>query len=380
MKRRIAHVITGLPVGGSETMLMKLLAATDRKVWEPEVISLRDVGVMGERIAAMGIPVRALGMRERPADVAAPVRLLSWLRSGRPDVVQTWLYHADLIAGLAAWAAGVPVIWGIRQSNLQPGGDRRSTIWIARVCALLSRRVPRRIVCCSEASRRNHLEMGYAEQKMIVIPNGFDLRSFHSDPQARTSVRMELGLSDSTPLIGLIARFDPQKDHGTFVAAARRLHRVAPHIHFVLCGKGIDAANGTLQTWISDAGLEAHCHLLGQRDDIPRLTAALDVASLSSAYGEGFPNVIGEAMACAVPCVATDVGECGAIIGDTGTVVPAKDPEALARAWQGMIEAGVEARSRLGAAARRRIENEFDIDIVARRYSRLHEEVLERPG
>lgn len=379
MKRRIAHVITGLPVGGSQVMLHKLLSATDRESWDPEVISLRDVGVMGERIAAMGIPVRALGMRERPADVTALPRLVRWLRERPPDLVQTWLYHADLIGGLAAWRAGVPVIWGIRQSGLDPRSNRRSTIWIARICARLSRRIPRRIVCCSETALRFHASMGYSNEKMVVIPNGFDPRTFRPDPSARGSVREALSLPPSTPLVGIVARFDPEKDHRTFVRAAARLHAMMPDVHFLLCGEGIDAANGELVDWIATAGVASRCHLLGPRQDLPLLTAALDIATLSSS-GEGFPNVIGEAMACGVPCVVTDVGECAAIVGDTGRVVPSRNPAALAEAWGDLLRIGAAARALLGAAARSRIEREFEIGAIARRYSALHDEVVDQAG
>src|SRR5262245_21123072 len=172
MKRRIVHVITGLPVAGSQMMLLKLLTAMDSDSWEAEVISLRDIGVMGERIRSMGVAVRALGMRESLTDIAAPGELARTFRRRPPHVIQTWLYHADLIGGIAAWWTGVPVVWGIRQSNLSRQDTRRSTLLIAKLCARLSHRVPRRIVCCSEAARRFHTAMGYAGQKMVVIPNG----------------------------------------------------------------------------------------------------------------------------------------------------------------------------------------------------------------
>src|SRR5262245_19275101 len=243
MRRRIVHIITGLPVGGSQMMLSKLLSAMDPEAWEPEVISLRDVGEMGERIRARGITVRALGMRKRPTDAIAAAKLARWMRERPPHLIQTWLYHADLIGGIAAWRAAVPVVWGIRQSDLRARETRRSTMWIARTCARLSGRVPRRIVCCSDAARRVHARMGYASDNMVVIPNGFDLRSFRPDPEARSSVRRELGLPPSSLLIGLVARFDAQKDHHTFVTAAARLLSLFPDVHFLLCGEGIEHRN-----------------------------------------------------------------------------------------------------------------------------------------
>jgi glycosyltransferase involved in cell wall biosynthesis len=324
----------------------------------------------------MGVAVRALGMRESLTDIAAPGELARTLRQRPPHVIQTWLYHADLIGGIAAWWTGVPVVWGIRQSNLSPQDTRRSTLWIAKLCARLSHRIPRRIVCCSEAARRFHTAMGYAGEKMVVIPNGFDLRAFHPDPEARQSVRRELALTPSTPLVGLVARFDTEKDHRTFVQAAARLHAAMPSVHFLFCGQGVDPSNALLATWLASAGIQSQCHLLGPRDDVPRITAALDLAT-SSSYGEGFPNVVGEAMACGVPCVVTDVGESAAIVGETGRVVSAKDPTALADAWRILLEPAPDTRARLGAEARKRIESEFDIDKVAQRHVTLYGEVME---
>src|SRR5262249_53981112 len=155
-------------------------------------------------------------------------------------------------------------------------------ICIAKLCARLSHRIPRRIVCCSEAARRFHTAMGYAGEKMVVIPNGFDLRSFHPDAEARQSVRRELGLTPSTHLVGLIARFDTEKDHRTFVQAASRLHAVMPEVHFLLCGQNVDPKNALLAAWLASAGISSRCHLLGLRDDVPRITAALDIATSSS--------------------------------------------------------------------------------------------------
>ncbi len=371
MRRRITHVITGLPVGGSQAMLQKLLAAMDREAWNPDVVSLRDENVVGARIAATGVTVRALGMREQPSALTAVPRLTRWLRQQRTDIVQTWLYHADLIGGLAAWRARVPIVWGIRQSALDPRTNRRSTIWIARACARLSRRIPSRIVCCSEAARQYHAAMGYDPGRMVVIPNGFDVERFRPDPAARRSVRDELSIPPDAPLIGIVARFDPEKDHRTFVHAAGLLCRIRPKVHFLMCGEGIDDANVELTLWIREAGIEAHAHRLGLRDDVPRLTSALDVASLSSS-GEGFPNAIGEAMASEVPCAVTDVGESRALVADTGRVVAPRDPAALATAWQDILTLTRDQRSTLGRRARQRIEAEFGIRGVAKQYADLY--------
>jgi glycosyltransferase involved in cell wall biosynthesis len=211
---------------------------------------------------------------------------------------------------------------------------------------------------------------------MVVIPNGYDVGTFRPDFGARAIVRKALGLSEDAPIIGMVARFDPQKDHRTFIRAAQMLHRDRPDAHFLLCGMEVTWENQELARWIDDAGLRTHCHLLGRRDDdIANVTAALDIASLSSSYGEGFPNVVSEAMCCSVPCVVTDVGDAALIVGPTGIVVPPRNPEALAAAWRTMLEMGCEGRRPMGIAARQRIKERFDIAEITGRYEHLFEEL-----
>lgn len=377
--RRVTHVITGLNPGGAEMMLYKLLGEMDRSRFDPLVVSLLDKGTIGPRIGALGVPVRALGMRRGVPNPLAILKLARWLQQAKPDVIQTWMYHADLIGGLAARLAGdIPVAWGIRHSNLDPQGSKRSTIWTAKTCARLSHWLPIHIVCCSEASRRVHAALGYATHKMTVIPNGFDLNTFKPDYAAQISVRQDLDIPESVVLIGLVGRFDPQKDHRNFIEAAALLYTRTPDVHFVLCGDGVTWENRELLRRIEMAGIRKHCHLLGRRGDIPRLMAALDIASSSSSYGEGFSNVVGEAMACGVPCVVTDVGDSAYIVGDTGKVLPPKDPDALAKAWQSLIDIGAAGRAELGRAARARIIQHFSLPTVVRQYEALYSALLDK--
>jgi len=237
--------------------------------------------------------------------------------------------------------------------------------------------VPRRIVSCSETARRIHASLGYAAEKMIVIPNGFNLEQFSPDEQAGGSVRQELGISADAELVGLVARFDPQKDHYNFVQAAAGIKVSLPQAHFLLCGDGITWENHLLAGWIDAQGLRDHFHLLGRREDIPRLSAALDVACSSSAYGEAFSNALGEAMACGVPCVVTDVGDSAYIVGDTGKVVAPNDPQALAAAVVELLELPHDRRRELGQAARRRMQQRFDIQAVVNQYEQLYGSLLD---
>ena len=375
---KIAHIITGLNAGGAEIMLYKLLSGLDREAFEPRVVSLTDIGPVGEKIKLLGVPVRALGMRRGVPDPRGVWRLVQQLKAERPHLVQTWMYHADLLGGLAArLGSGIPVVWNIRHSNLDPVGNKRTTIWTAKVCARLSHCLPARIVCCSEASSRVQTALGYAGDKMMMIPNGFALTAFKPDAKARTAVREELGISQEALLIGLVGRFDPQKDHRNFVEAAARLRTDCPQVHFLLCGDGVNWNNAELTGWIGEAGLRQQFHLLGRREDMPRLTAALDIAS-SSSCGEGFSNVIGEAMACGVPCAVTDVGDSAFIVGETGLVVPPRNPEALAQAWKKLIQMGPEGRQKLGEAARKRILENFSLPDIVARYEALYKEVVRR--
>ncbi len=376
--KRVAHVITGLDTGGAEMMLYKLLSRYDRAAFASEVISLTGVGVVGQRIKAMGIPVSALGMSRKVPSPSGVMRLVRRWRRDPPDLVQTWMYHGDVVGGLAAKMSGhMPILWGIRQSNLDPAGTRRRTIFTARIGAWLSPWVPTRIVCGSQAARRTHEAMGYSSDKMIVIPNGFDLDEFRPSQQARKFVRRALGIGEDAVLIGMVGRFDPQKDHHNFVSAAGLLHADIPDVRFLLCGDGVTWENHELVQWIEAAGVRSRFHLLGRRDDMATLNAALDVAALSS-WGEGFPNVIGEAMACAVPCVVTDAGDSALIVGETGRVVPPRDAAAMAAAWRELLEMPVETRRALGLAARARIEAEYGLQAVAARYEQLYREVLDR--
>jgi len=375
-KIKLLHLITGLNTGGAEMMLYKLLSHMDREAIEVRVISLMDIGPVGRKIQELGVPVQALGMRRSVPNPLSLLRLVRWIQQAPPHYIQTWMYHADLIGGLAAkLAGGIPVIWGIRHSRIDPQSSKRTTFWIARACALLSRWLPARIVCCSEASRRIHTDLGYAGEMMTVIPNGFDLASFRPDPETRSSVRRELGIPEETPLIGLVGRYNPQKDHYNFICAAACLFTSMPDVHFMLCGEGVTRENPELVKWITAADISARCHLLGRREDIPRLTAAMDIAT-SSSYSEGFPNVIGEAMACGVPCVVTDAGDSALIVGKTGIVVPPRNPHALADGWGELIKIGPEGRSRLGSAARRRIEELFNLPLIVARYEGLYKDIM----
>jgi glycosyltransferase involved in cell wall biosynthesis len=374
---KIAHVITGLSANGAETMLYRFLSASNPREYQHEVISLTDRGAMASKIESLGVPVRVLRMRPGIPNPLAIAKLARELRESRPDLVQTWMYHADLLGGLAAGLAGnLPVVWGIHHTRVDWLETKFLTALTVRICARLSWRVPAAIVCCSKASEEAHLELGYAPQKMRVIANGIDVQEFRSDPDGGVAVRKALGIPAEAPVIGLAARLHPHKDHGTFFRAAGMLHKELPDVHFVLCGDGVTPENSEIAAQVEAAELQGNCHLLGAQADMRSVYAAWDIATNSS-LSEAFPLAIGEAMACEVPCVVTRVGDCSAIVGDTGKVVPARHPERMAKAWRELLESGAEVRRKLGTAARERVVKCYSLPALVEQYQALYRAIAQ---
>jgi len=373
---RLVHIITGLGLGGAERDLFKLAAALSER-YEMTVVSLMAMGPMGEHIADLGIAVHPLGMDRGRLMPAALPRLAALLHRLRPDLVHGWMYHGNLAAwaGVTLLRLGSPLLWSILQSPGNPGRESALTMAIVRFGAALSPEIPA-IVYNARAAACLHRELDYRPRREVIIPNGFDTERFRPRPEAREALRRELGLAAATPLVGLIARHDPIKDHDTFLRAAREVAREWPEARFVLAGTGVEVSNPRLSEPISALGLGQWVHLLGERRDVPELTAALDIACLSS-RGEGSPNVVGEAMASGVPCVVTDVGDAAAMVGDTGLVVPPGDPSALAGGILHLLRLGEEQRQLRGRAARARIVGEFALDAMVARYDHLYGDMLD---
>jgi glycosyltransferase involved in cell wall biosynthesis len=370
---KILYVITGLTTGGAEMMLYKLLSKLDRNRFAPVVVSLMDRGTFGDRIEALGIPVHTIDMKSGIPTPAAIGRLIGTVRQLKPDLIQGWMYHGNLSAQFASLFSShkIPVLWSIHHSLDSLASEKKMTQAIIRFSSIISL-YTNQIVFVSKNSKLQHEALGYCSENSCIIPNGFDTSLFKPSIEARRTIRAELGLPEDSFLIGLIARYHPMKDHANFLQAAALLLKDYPNVQFVLAGNGVDEKNPTLCQLIHELGIAEGIHLLGERQDIPRLTAALDIAS-SASYTEAFPNVIGEAMSCAVPCAVTDVGDSAWIVGNAGRVVPPRDSEALANAWKELIELGPEGRKALGKAARVRIIESFSLNSVVARYESLYE-------
>ena len=367
---RVLHVITGLGQGGAESVLLRLATYPDASV-QHTVVSLTDEGIYGERLRAAGVAVHALGMKRGRVSLGGFLALRRLIREARPDAVQTWMYHADLIGGLAARLAGVRAIaWGIRNSGEHLERSSRSARIVLRACAWLSGSVPRAIVCAAQNAAERHAEKGYRRDRMVVISNGYDLSRYAPDAAARSRVRAQWGLSEDAPVIGCVARWDPLKDHTNLLRAVAALVRDGRDggLRCVLVGRGMSADNPELAALVDKLNLRDRLILAGPSDDVPAVMNGLDLHVLSS-VAEGFPNVVAEAMACGVYCVVTDVGDAAYIVGDTGVVVPPEQSEALARGIESALcDVAARGHGRAGEAGRARVLENFDLARMVQRY------------
>ncbi|MFH1742029.1 MAG: glycosyltransferase, partial [bacterium] len=374
---RVLHLITTLDTGGTEMMLYKLLSCLDQGVFSNRVVSLARAGVVGTKIRDLGIPVSDLGMESGAFNPLALLRLTRDFLSWKPTIVQTWLYHADLAGLCVAKLTGMgKVVWNVRCSYMDLAQYRQLTRFARILCRILSP-LADVIISNSEEAKRYHLGLGYRNRRFEVIPNGFDLEIFKPDQALRQGMRQELKVRESAFYVGLIARFDPMKDFQTFFRAAKRVHLKHPDTHFVLCGRNLDHANRKLRRLMIAEGVDTNVHLLGHREDVQGVLAGMDLV-VSSSCGESFPNVVGEAMGCCIPCVVTDVGDSAAIVGDSGKVVPSRDPTRLANAIIEFIEMDAEEREKLGRLARARIRKCYPLKKIACLYERLYLDVARK--
>ena len=329
----IVHIITGLNNGGAEGVLYRL--CKNDKYCRHTVISLMDMGKYGPLLIKDGIDVYCLNMKQGKLRFHSLLQLYQILRRIKPDVVQTWMYHADLIGGLIAKLAGVKnIYWNIRHSVLEKGKSKRSTMLRAQLCAQLSSFIPYKIICCANKALDIHVEKGYQASKMVVIGNGYELDSFLPNDLLSLKIKDELNIQNTENLIGMVGRFDPLKDHFNLLNALT-LVKDKFDVKCLLVGKELNQFNHELCAEIDRLGLQNEVLLLDQRSDIPSIMNTLDVHILSSS-SEAFPNVLAEAMACGTPCVTTDVGDAALIVGEAGWIVPSCNSKELA---EGIIQA-----------------------------------------
>jgi glycosyltransferase involved in cell wall biosynthesis len=365
---RVLHVITGLDTGGAERSLVRLLAAAPELRDNATVVSLLGDGALVPDIRSLGVPLQSLNLRRGEITVGAIRTLRQLLRGSRPDVVLGWMYHGNIAASLTALGlrGAPPVLWGIRNALHGLDRERRSTRLVIRGGALLGWQ-PRCILYNSQRSRSQHERIGYPQARGMVIPNGFDTLRFRPDAVARLGIRRELGIKDDTPLLGVVARFDPLKDFSMLMAAAGQLAQSAPSARWVLAGPGVDRSNPAFAALLADETVKSRIYALGDRSDVERVMAALDVL-VQPSLSEALPNAVGEAMACGVPCLVTDVGDSAILVGDTGRVVPARSSGELARAAAAMLALDPAMLRALGERARQRVASDYSANAMVTRY------------
>ncbi len=368
----ICHLTNDLDLAGAERTLVNVVRHLDPARFSNEVVSLIEPGILGNKLRAAGIPVMSLGMQRGRPSLSGLVRLVRHLRQSRPTILQTWLYHADLLGTVAYnFAPSMKLVWNLRCSDIatSPGSNRLRGI--TRLLARISH-WPEAVIVNSTRGRVFHEQIGYQPRSWVELPNGVDTEQFRPRADLREEMRADLGIRAAGPVIGMVARYHPMKDHATFIRASAKFAQTHPEARFVLCGLGCDEQNRDLNRLIDQAGLLGRVILLGFREDTEAIYPALDLLTLCSAYGEGFPNVLTEAMACGVPCVATDVGACREIIADGRLIVPPHDPAALAETWRSVLLDSTEA---LPKKLRTRAVEHYRIDRVCRLYEATYDDL-----
>lgn len=359
---RVVHVTSGLGHGGAESILLDLLKMADSAEIDQFIVSLGSPVFREELRDVDGSRVIYLNLGQTPVNVfSAILKARKVIKRLEPNVVHTWMYHADIVGGIAAKTLRLPVIWSVFTGSVDPRFYSRLTRSVIRGCAWLSRIIPRYIVSCSSKGSEVHKKIGYPDQKLSVIPIGFDTEEYRIDPEGRSRFRNQVELLGDLPVIGMAARFDPQKDFETFFRAiAIAKERIPELIVFLVGGYGTDEDNKALKEMIQIEKLEGTIRALGFISSIKDFYNGIDLFVLSS-HGEGFPRVIGEAMASGTPCVASDVGDCREVISNTGFVVSKGSAKELASAITEFFLSEDHDRQDLGFRARQRIVQNYHL-------------------
>ena len=366
---RILHIITSLETGGAQGVLLELSRQMKKLGHQQTIISMKPGGELRKYFDDLNIPLHELDFS--PRNFGKAVRACNQIISRfDPDIIQSTLYHADFLTLFLQHNQKVKVFWGIHHSFEENHANRlkKTTKAIVKINAMMSKKVPNKIICCSQSALQSHKKIGFDPAKLVFIPNGIDGDKFKPNPQAKNQLREELGLHPNTPIIGYLARLHPQKDHPLFFKAANRLLDQTDDVHFILAGNHITEEFLAFRSYLDNPVKNTHFHLLGRRPDSHLITAGLDIATLTASGDEAFPLTILEAMACGTPCVSTDVGDVRTMIGNTGIVVPVGDPEALAQAWWKMLNASDEERIHIGERSRKKVLASYTSERMAARF------------
>jgi glycosyltransferase involved in cell wall biosynthesis len=354
-------------------MLEKLCRSDMSTRMESSVVVLTERTEGEVTFSVPGVAVEVLGGARGGRWPRRIMRIREWVRQIRPHVLQGWMYHGNLAAWYARHASPEPtaLAWNVRHSLHDLRREKMRTRYVIRANRVLSRH-PEAIVYNSRKARLQHEEFGFSSVRGHVIPNGFELNASGPDTERGIQVRRTLGIPDAAIVIGHAARFHPMKDHYRFLRIASSIVQENRNVHIVLMGRDVTERNNELYSAVAD-GAVSRFHWLGERTDVFDVMQAMDGLCLTSAWGEAFPNVLGEAMSVGVPCVTTDVGDSAFVVGDCGFVVPPRDDVALYNALRDVIGMSDEERRAVGRRARERVRSKFGLDVVAGQYVQLYE-------
>jgi len=366
---RILHLITGLNTGGAELALARLVESMDRHEFDNRVVSLIKPGAVGNRIENSNIWLDSLGMPAGRVTINGFSKLMRLIRQFEPNILQTWLYHADLIGLVAGKILRIPKIaWNIRGSDSNFMNSQRISKIIARTCAIFSS-WPDAVFVNSEAGIITHEEMGYHPKNWKLIQNGIDTTIFAPDKASGVKVREGLNIPSENNVVGLVARLDPQKGHNFFLRAAKIVLEEKHNTSFVCVGIGASKYTEEIKQQTKDYGLQNSVFWAGVRNDMPSVYNSFSCSVSASAFGEGFPNVIAEAMSCGIPCIVTRTGDSPRVLGDTGLIVPTQDYIALAEGILKILSLPSKLHSDLGIRARQRVIDNFSLGKMVEQYS-----------
>ncbi len=368
---KILYIITNLNLGGAELQLYKIAESlkNDHKI---KVISLLSIGDIGDKLIKLGVELSVINFSKKRFLFFSFLKLCITILKYKPDIVHTWMYHANLIGGLGAKISNVKnIFWSIHHNDLSTIHNKLSTVIIAKIGAFFSYLIPKKVICVSKNVKTKHIDFGYQEKKMVFIPNGIDVLEFSKIDDARHLLFEKYNFTNDTKLIGFPSRLDPIKNHEGFFASVADIIISEPklNLQIILCGKNIDKNNDELISLINKYGLIDRVHLLGIMHNMPLFMSSIDLL-VNNSYGESFSLVLAEALSCETSCISTFEGDPESIIQDIGVHVPAGNNSLLSKAIINMIKSDSPAKNKI--KGRKKVISSYSLEFALKNYKLLY--------